>query len=185
MLKQFQEIRLYYEFQDVDIDRYRYDDDFRQVMISAREMNANNLPEESQTFVNKVFKYTHGYGIAQTTISNFTSEGLPNLLVKNIPPQSKYPALKVDQPRISYGEMTEEYVIVNSSEPEFNYPPGDQNEYDNYSSDKGGVALSGAWRKLIYAYKMGDFKQLLTRNFAWCALCIMTSSVMPKRLMKH
>lgn len=161
VLKQFQEIRLYYEFQDVDIDRYRYDDDFRQVMISAREMNANNLPEESQTFVNKVFKYTHGYGIAQTTVSDFTSEGLPNLLVKNIPPESKYPALEVDQPRIYYGEMTKEYVIVNSSEPEFDYPRGDQNEYYSYSG-KGGVALSSAWRKLIYAYKMGDFKLLLT-----------------------
>lgn len=161
VLKQFQEIRLYYEFTDVDIDRYQYDGDYRQVMVSAREMNASNLPAESQTFVNKVFKYTHGYGIAQTTVSDFTPEGLPNLLVKNIPPESEYPALEVKQPRIYYGELTNDYAIVNSREPEFDYPRGDQNEYYNYSGE-GGVPLGSFWRKFIYAYKMGDFKLLLT-----------------------
>lgn len=161
VLKQFQEIRLYYEFNDVDIDRYRYDDGYRQVMISVREMRASNLPDKSQTFVNEVFKYTHGHGIAQTTVADFTSEGLPNFLVKNIPPESKYPSLKVEQPRIYYGELTDDYVVVNSSEPEFDYPQGDQNEYYSYSG-QGGVELSSAWRKFLYAYKMGEFKLLLS-----------------------
>lgn len=161
VLKQFQEIRLYYEFDDVDVDRYEYDGQYRQVMISAREMRADNLPEASQTFVNKVFKYTHGYGITLATVSDFTPEGLPNLLVKNIPPESEYAALEVAEPRIYYGELTDEYVIVNSVEPEFDYPRGDQNEYTSYNGD-GGVQLSNFWRRLLYAYKMGDIKLLLS-----------------------
>jgi len=161
VLKQFQEIRLYYEFNDVDIDRYTYDGKYRQVMVSAREMLATNLPQESQTFVNKVFKYTHGYGIALTTVSDFTEEGLPNLLVKNIPPESQHEELEVKKPQIYYGELTDSYVITNSVEPEFDYPKGDENEYISYNGT-GGVQLSSFFRKLIYAFKMGDIKLLLS-----------------------
>jgi uncharacterized membrane protein (UPF0182 family) len=161
VLKQFQEIRLYYEFHDVDIDRYTFDGQYREVMVSAREMVPGNLPPNSQTFVNKVFKYTHGYGIALSTVTDFTKEGLPNLLVKNIPPESKYKELAVEQPQIYYGEMTNDYVITNSSEEEFDYPRGEANEYIRYSGS-GGVQLSNFWRKLIYAYKMGDIKLLLS-----------------------
>ncbi len=161
VLQQFQEIRLYYEFNDVDIDRYTYDGQYRQVMVSAREMEVDNLPTGSQTFVNKVFKYTHGYGIALTTVTDFTSEGLPNLLVKNIPPESKYPELAVDRPQIYYGELTDSYVVVNSTEPEFDFPRGEANEYISYPGT-GGVQLSNFWRKLLYAYKMDDFKLLLS-----------------------
>ena len=89
--KQFQEIRLYYEFDDVDVDRYTIDDDYRQVMVSAREMELANLPEQSQTFVNRRFKYTHGYGITMTNVSEFTSQGLPDLLIQDIPPKSRSP----------------------------------------------------------------------------------------------
>lgn len=161
VLKQFQEIRLYYEFNDVDIDRYTYDGQYRQVMVSAREMNVNNLPTNSQTFVNKVFKYTHGYGIALSTVTDFTPEGLPNLLVKNIPPESQSPDLAVAQPQIYYGELTTDYVITNSTEQEFDYPKGEENAYINYAGS-GGVQLSNFWRNLIYAYKMGDINLLLS-----------------------
>ncbi|MCB9292048.1 MAG: UPF0182 family protein [Lewinellaceae bacterium] len=161
VLKQFQEIRLYYEFNNVDIDRYTFGGQYRQVMISAREMVPGNLPPESQTFVNKVFKYTHGYGVALTTVTEFTPEGLPNLLVKNIPPESQYAELAVSRPQIYYGELTDNYVITNSVEPEFDYPQGEENQYVSYAG-KGGVQLSNFWRKLVYAYKMGDFKLLLS-----------------------
>ncbi|MDX1667127.1 MAG: UPF0182 family protein [Saprospiraceae bacterium] len=161
VLEQFQEIRLYYEFNDVDIDRYTFDGQYRQVMISAREMKASNLPKESQTFVNRVFKYTHGYGLALTTVTDFSQEGLPNLLVKNIPPESQYKELEVEQPQIYYGELTDQYVITNSGEEEFDYPRGDENEYISYPG-KGGVQLSNFWRKFIYSYKMGDVKLLLS-----------------------
>lgn len=161
VLKQFQEIRLYYEFNDVDIDRYHYDGQYRQVMVSAREMNADNLPANSQTFVNRVFKYTHGYGLALSTVTDFTAEGLPNLLVKNIPPETQSPDLAITKPQIYYGELTDGYVITNSSEQEFDYPKGEENAYIRYEGS-GGVQLSNAWRKLIYAYKMGDINLLLS-----------------------
>lgn len=161
VLQQFQEIRLYYEFNDVDIDRYTYGGQYRQVMVSAREMMPGNLPAGSQTFVNEVFKYTHGYGIAMSTVTDFTEEGLPNLLIKNIPPEAKYEELAVDQPRIYYGELTDSYVITNSTEQEFDYPRGEQNEYINYAGS-GGVQLSNFFRKVVYAYKMDDFKLLLS-----------------------
>jgi uncharacterized membrane protein (UPF0182 family) len=161
VLKQFQEIRLYYEFADVDIDRYSFGNQYRQVMVSAREMNANNLPAQSQTFVNQHFKYTHGYGIALTTVSDFTPEGLPNLLVKNIPPVSQYPELAVTQPQIYYGELTNDYVIVNSSEQEFDYPLGDENVYISYPGT-GGVQISNFWRKLIYSYNLGGTSLLFS-----------------------
>ncbi|MBN2316274.1 MAG: UPF0182 family protein [Sedimentisphaerales bacterium] len=150
--KQFQEIRLYYEFTDVDIDRYTIQDRYRQVMVSAREMQLANLPRQSQTFVNKRFKYTHGNGITLTTVSDFTPEGLPNLLVKDIPPKSMYPELNVDQPRIYYGELTDSHVIVNSKEEELDYPSGEKNIYTNYSGT-GGVQLKNIWRRFLFGWK--------------------------------
>ncbi len=150
--KQFQEIRLYYEFQDVDVDRYRFNDDYREVMVSAREMNLNNLPAQSQTFVNKRFKYTHGFGITLTTVNEFTPQGLPDLLVKDIPPQAEYPSLEVSRPEIYYGELTDTHVIVDTAEQEFDYPSGEQNVYTRYEGE-GGVRLHNLWRKFLFGWK--------------------------------
>jgi uncharacterized membrane protein (UPF0182 family) len=150
--KQFQEIRLYYEFVDVDIDRYMIGGNYRQVMASARELWLPNLPQQSQTFVNRRFKYTHGNGITLTAVSEFTPEGLPNLLIKDIPPRSDYPELQVTRPQIYYGELTYEHAIVNSEEEEFDYPSGEENVYIHYPG-KGGVQLSSLWRKFIYGWK--------------------------------
>ncbi len=150
--KQFQEIRLYYEFNDVDIDRYKINNQVRQVMVSAREMNADNLPPKSQTFVNKTFQYTHGYGITMSTVNDFTNQGLPNLLIKDIPPVAKYPSLDVTQPQIYYGELTNNYVVANSKQKEFDYPKGDDNAYIKYVGS-GGVQLSNIWRKFLFGWK--------------------------------
>lgn len=155
--KQFQEIRLYYEFVDVDIDRYMLGDAYRQVMVSAREMNLTNLPAQSQTFVNQRFKYTHGYGLTLTNVSEFTPEGLPNLLIKNIPPKGAYPELEVQRPQIYYGELTQSYAIVNTQEEEFDYPSGDQNVYIHYPG-AGGVKLTNLWRKFLFGWKFGGTK---------------------------
>ncbi|MGD8843269.1 MAG: UPF0182 family protein, partial [Gammaproteobacteria bacterium] len=122
--KQFQEIRLYYEFVDVDMDRYSFNGRYRQVMASARELAQDNLAPQSQTFVNRRFKYTHGYGLTLATVSDFTPEGLPNLLVKDIPPRSEYRELDVSRPQIYYGELTSDPVVVHSEEEEFDYPSG-------------------------------------------------------------
>jgi len=161
VFKQFQEIRLYYEFHDVDIDRYFIDSVKRQVMVSAREMQSGNLPFESQTFVNKHFKYTHGYGAVLNLVNEFTPDGLPQLLIKDIPPVSTYENLKIKRPEIYYGEMPLDYVVVNSEEKEFDYPSGDQNIYVNYRGD-GGVEISGFWRKLIYGWKYGGTRFLVS-----------------------
>ncbi len=159
--KQFQEIRLYYEFADVDIDRYTYQDKYRSVMVSARELKLSNLPPESQTFVNKRFKYTHGFGITMAPVSKFTKQGLPELLVKNIPPESRHPELKVKQPRIYYGELTDSHVIVNSEEKELDYPKGDENVYIHYPG-KGGVLMGNFWRKFLFGWKFDGTKLLLS-----------------------
>lgn len=161
VFKQFQEIRLYYKFNDVDIDRYHIDDTYSQVMVSAREMDPRSLPLNSQTFVNTHFIYTHGYGIVLTPVNKFTPDGLPDLLIKDIPPVSAYPELKVTQPAIYYGELTDTYVVTNSKEEEFDYPGGENNIY-NFYSGPGGVQLSNFWRKLIYGWKIGGTQFLLT-----------------------
>lgn len=159
--KQFQEIRLYYEFVDVDIDRYTFDGDYRQVMISAREMELENLPAQSQTFVNKRFKYTHGNGITLTPVNEFTDQGLPNLLVKDIPPTSVHPELNVERPQIYYGELTRTHVVVNTSEKEFDYPSGEQNVYIQYDG-KGGVPISNIWRKFLFGWKFDGTRLFLS-----------------------
>ncbi len=161
VFKQFQEIRLYYKFYDVDIDRYVIDSMYRQIMISAREMDPGSLPENSKTFVNTHFIYTHGYGAVLTPVNEFTPDGLPELLVKNIPPVSSFPELDITEPAIYFGELTNDYVVVNSKEEEFDYPGGDNNIYTRYKGT-GGVQLSNFWRKLIYGWKMGGTQFLLT-----------------------
>jgi uncharacterized membrane protein (UPF0182 family) len=150
--KQFQEIRLYYEFVDVDIDRYQIGDRYRQVMVAARELAQQNLTPQSQTFVNQRFKYTHGYGYTLAPVSDFTPEGLPNLLVKDIPPVTDQPELAVVRPELYYGELTGEPVVVNTLEPEFDYPSGESNVYTRYQGS-GGVALSNFWRRFLFGWK--------------------------------
>jgi uncharacterized protein len=159
--KQFQEIRLYYEFADVDVDRYQTARGYRQVMVSAREMEPANLPAESRTFVNLRFKYTHGYGITMAPVSDFTADGLPNLLIKDIPPRTGDEKLRVAQPQIYYGELTDSHVFVNTREPEFDYPKGDENAYVNYSGS-GGVRISNLWRKFLFGWKFDGTRFLLS-----------------------
>lgn len=159
--KQFQEIRLYYEFKDVDIDRYTFSDEYRQVMVSARELELSNLPQQSQSFVNKRFKYTHGNGITLTTVREFTPDGLPNLLVKDIPPQSKYPELEVTTPQIYYGELTRSHVLANTREKELDYPSGEKNVYTHYQG-KGGVVLKNIWRKFLFGWKFDGTRFFLS-----------------------
>lgn len=159
--EQFQEIRLYYEFHDVDIDRYTINDTYRQVMVAARELNLDNLAPQSQTFVNRRFKYTHGYGITLTAVNEFTPEGLPDLLVKDIPPRTDVPGLEVSRPEIYYGELTDTHVIVNSSEPEFNYPEGEENVYAHYEGT-GGVLLHNRWRRFLFGWKFDGTRLFLS-----------------------
>ncbi|MBD3374432.1 UPF0182 family protein [candidate division KSB1 bacterium] len=159
--KQFQEIRLYYVFTDVDIDRYTFNGQYRQLMVSARELQQSSLPEQSKTFVNRRFIYTHGFGLTMTNVAEFTPQGLPHLLVKDIPPKSEYPALEVKRPEIYYGEETVEYVVANSAKKEFDYPSGEQNVYTRYEGT-GGVQLSNVWRKWLFGWKFDGTRFFLS-----------------------
>jgi uncharacterized membrane protein (UPF0182 family) len=161
--QQLQNIRLYYNFLDVDIDRYWIDNNYTQVMLSARELNVDLLPENAQTWVNRHLKFTHGYGLVMSPVNTKDQEGLPILAVKNIPPESADPSLAVTQPGIYFGEEPDVYSIVNALTPEFDYPRGNDNVSDFYKGD-GGVQVSGFWRRLLFSFYYRDINLLVTEN---------------------
>ena len=156
---QRQGIRLYYQFNDVDIDRYMINGQYTQVFLSAREINYDRINEQ---WLNQHIKYTHGYGIALSAVNSVTTEGQPNILVGNIPPQTSVPTLQVDEPRIYFGELTNNYIITNTKEKEFDYPSGEENE-ENVYEGTGGIRLGGV-NKLLYAIKQGSLKMLVSGN---------------------
>ena len=158
--RQLQGIRLYYDFVDVDVDRYHLNGEYRQVMLSPREMDVTKLPEKARTWINQHLKFTHGYGICMSPVSRQTPEGLPDLIVKDIPPVSSV-GIKIDRPEIYYGEKTSNYVIVNTTEKEFDYPKGDKNVYTTYEG-YGGVQINSLLRRLAFTIKFSDLKILLT-----------------------
>jgi len=153
-----QSLRPYYDFNDVDVDRYTIDGEYRQVMLSARELSAEKLPEEAQTWVNRRLLFTHGYGLTLSPVNEVSSQGLPILLVKDIPPAGD---IDVEQPGIYYGEKTNDYVIVKTDSQEFDYPAGDENVYGSYEGS-GGISLDGFMRRLIYSWQLGDFNVLIS-----------------------
>jgi uncharacterized protein len=161
--KQLQEIRLYYNFTDVDVDRYRLNNDYQQVMLSARELSYAQLPQEAQTWVNQRLKYTHGYGLAMSPVNQVTSDGLPELYVKDIPPVSSV-NLPIQQPAIYYGEETNHYIFTGTSTDEFDYPVGDTNAFTRYSGT-GGVPLPSIWHRLAYAYDLSSIQILISNYF--------------------
>lgn len=158
---QLQEIRSYYSFGEVDIDRYTIGGQQRQVMLSARELNPGQLDEQVRTWQNERLAYTHGYGAVVSPVNEIEGEGLPKLLVKNIPPVSEVPELNITRPEIYYGEQSSEYVFVNSGTKEFDYPLGNDNQYTSYAG-KGGVGLGDFFTKLLFAVRFGDGNVLLS-----------------------
>ncbi|NLB34962.1 MAG: UPF0182 family protein [Elusimicrobia bacterium] len=160
VFRELQELRPYYNFLEVDVDRYEIDGDYRQVMISAREINKDKLP--SRTWINEKLVYTHGYGGVMTSVSEVSSEGGPEYFMKDIPPET-VSGLKIDNPAIYYGESRDEYVIANSRVKEFDYVHEDENVFVHYEG-KGGVPLNGFFRKVFYALRFGEFKILLSED---------------------
>jgi len=157
--KQLQEIRLYYDFNSVQVDRYLFDK-YTEVVLGARELPFTEIPERAQTWVNQHLIYTHGYGIVMNPVNEITSNGLPNLIVKDIPPSTTVP-LNLKQMAIYYGEETSQYLLVNTTTREFDYPKGEDNVYASYKG-KGGVQISSLFRRMVYAWKFSDIKILLT-----------------------
>jgi len=159
---QLQEMRLYYQFKDIDVDRYVVNGRYRQVMLAARELNQEHLPPTAKTWVNQRLKYTHGYGIAMSPVNELSGEGLPAFFLKDIPPVTTTD-LKVTRPEIYYGEMTDSYVIVNTKTLEFDYPRGDDNVFSTYEGG-GGVNLNSFLRRIMFAFSLGDYKLLLASD---------------------
>jgi hypothetical protein len=160
--RQLQEIRLYYDFHDIDVDRYTIDGSYRQVLLSARELNQSKLPADAQTWINQRFKFTHGNGIAMNPVNRFDEEGLPVFYVKDIPPVGP-PELKIDRPEIYFGEETRNYVVVGGGTKEFDYAKGQENVYNVYEG-RDGVSLGSLWRRALFAWSFGDFKLLISDN---------------------
>jgi uncharacterized membrane protein (UPF0182 family) len=157
--RQTQEMRLYYEFYQVDVDRYHLQDGYHQVMLSARELAAQ-LPPKARTWVNEHLQFTHGYGPVMNFVSKKASEGLPDYLIDNIPPESPSD-LTVNQPAIYYGEESPGYRIVATNVKEFDYPKGNQNVYTHYQG-KGGIPLDNFWKRVLFAWTQSDINILLT-----------------------
>jgi uncharacterized protein len=157
---QLQEIRTYYKFHDVDIDRYWLDGAYQSVMLSARELKSSLLPSNAQTWVNTRVLFTHGNGVVMGPVTRKTADGLPVFYLRDIPPVSTG-GPEIREPRIYYGEETNSYVIVRGSTPEFDYPKGKDNIYAAYGGT-GGVPIGGILRKNLFAWHFGDINLLLS-----------------------
>jgi uncharacterized membrane protein (UPF0182 family) len=158
--QQTQAIRLYYQFYNVDVDRYHLADGYHQVMLASREL-ASQLPAQAQTWVNEDLQFTHGYGLVMNFVSKTQGGGFPQYLIKNIPPESQYARLNISQPAIYYGEVTPGYKIVATGIKEFDYPKGNENVYTSYQG-KGGIPLDSIWKRLMFSWTQTDINILLT-----------------------
>ena len=158
-LRQVQEIRTYYDFPDIDIDRYDMNGTTRQVMLAQRELNVQKLPVSSRNWINEKLIYTHGYGVTMNPVNGFTAEGLPVLLLSNMPVQSTVPGLNVTRPEIYFGELTDTDVYVKTRQREFDYPQGQSNNLTSYQGT-GGIALGSFARRVVIAADLGDLGTL-------------------------
>ncbi|MGA2134304.1 MAG: UPF0182 family protein [Bryobacteraceae bacterium] len=161
-ITQIQALRPYYVFSDTDVDRYMIDGAYREVLLTPRELDINQLPGGSSTsWINPHFVYTHGYGVVLAPVAKLTADGLPVLLIENAPPEIKTPSLKLTRPEIYYGEVVQEPVFVRTAQPEFNYPSGEKNELSRYDGT-GGIPISSAAMRVAAAVRGGDINILLS-----------------------
>lgn len=157
--RQLQEIRLYYQFYNVNLDRYRTNEGYLQMMLASRELS-NELPEQADTWVNRHLQYTHGYGLVMSPVAQIGSSGDPRMVIKDLPPVSEI-NLQVERPGIYYGDHDPSYKLVNTDIRELDYPSGDENVYTNYDGE-GGVSIDGFFEKLLFTWEFGDINLFLT-----------------------
>jgi uncharacterized protein len=162
-LRQIQAIRTYYDFPDVDVDRYVVSGQTRQMMLAPREINDAKLPPSSRNWINERLIYTHGYGVTMNTANGFTPEGLPQFVLSNMPVDAAAPEIKVTRPEIYFGELTNRYVYVKTNQKEFDYPQGDTNTYTTYEGT-GGIRIGNRLRRLLLAWSIGDLSKLPFSN---------------------
>jgi len=160
---QIESLRPYYHFADVNVDRYRFGGQYRQVTLASRELEPRLLNEESRTWVNLHLLYTHGYGLVMNPVNTVTAEGMPEMWIGNIPPQSKVP-IEIKQPAIYFGELTRNEIFVKTTQKEFDYPLGAENRYTEYSG-KAGVDVGTTMRQLLFSYYFGDWNIVFTSSF--------------------
>jgi uncharacterized membrane protein (UPF0182 family) len=158
---QIQEIRTYYEFTSVGNDRYMINGEYRQTMLSPRELSTESIP--TRNWINETLTFTHGYGLTLGPVNQVTPEGLPVLFIKDIPPASSLGTIKVTRPEIYYGRISSEYVIVNTNSKEFDYPSGEKNVYTEYSGARG-VKIDSFFKKLAFAAYFHSMKLLLSND---------------------
>jgi uncharacterized membrane protein (UPF0182 family) len=187
--QQTQAIRLYYQFNNVDVDRYRLPDGYQQVMLASRELSSQ-LPSEARTWVNERLEFTHGEGLVMNSVSKTTGGGLPQYLVDNVPAESQF-GLNITQPAIYFGEVAPGYKIVSTGIKEFDYPKGNENVYSSYQG-KGGIPLDSIWKRLLFAWTQKDINVLLTayltpqsRIQIWRSVQERVSQVAPFLLLDH
>jgi len=173
---QLQEIRTYYDFVSVDDDRYTIDGRYRQVHVAARELNSESLP--TRTFINERLTFTHGMGLTMAPVNQVTTEGLPVLFIKDLPPASTI-SIKLTRPQIYYGELTNDYVFVGTKQKEFDYPAGEANIYTNYAG-RGGVQIGSFIRRVLYAFQLGSLKILLSDDIRGNAKILYHRNVMDR-----
>jgi uncharacterized protein len=165
--RQLQQIRPYYKFANADIDRYPINKDLQQVILSAREIDGQSLTGKAQTWINRHLVYTHGYGYTVSPVNRAAAGGLPDYLVKDIG-NSKLPtpdpAISVTEPRIYYGEITDDYTFAPSVVSELDYPSGSDNTYNSYSG-RGGITMNSWWRRWVGSRYLQDWEVLFTKNF--------------------
>lgn len=156
---QTQSIRSYYNFNDVDVDRYYVNNEYTQVFLSAREIDESKVED---SWLIQHLKYTHGYGLTLSRVDKVTSSGQPEMLIRSIPPVSQVPEIRITRPEIYYGEKTNNYIIVNTDEKEFDYPSGDSNVYCTYEGE-GGIKLN-LINRILFAIRERSLKLLVSTN---------------------
>src|SRR5262245_6805983 len=160
--RQLQEIRTYYDFVSVDDDRYWINGQYRQVLLSPRELNSGSLP--TRTFINERLTFTHGMGLTLGPVNQVTAEGLPVLFIKDLPPASSV-SLRVTRPEIYYGELTDSWVFARTHQREFDYPSGEENIFTSYAGT-GGVPVGSFLRRLVLAAYFGSLNVLLSSDIS-------------------
>ena len=158
-LKQVQTIRTYYDFLDVDVDRYSLGNQTRQVMLAARELDVDKLPDSSRNWINEKLIYTHGYGVTMNTANGFTPEGMPRFVLSDMPTKASAPEVTVTRPQIYYGQKTDTDVYVNTAQKEFDFPQGESNTYTTYEGT-GGIQIGGRLRRMLLAWTLNDLSKL-------------------------
>src|SRR5262245_46008594 len=158
-LQQIQEIRTYYDFPDIDVDRYVINGKPQAMMLAARELRLSKLPAGTQNWVNERLIFTHGYGVTMNSVSRFTKEGLPEFTLFNMPVESTQPEINLKRPEIYFGEITDWPVYVKTRQKEFNYPEGEANNYNTFAGN-GGVRMGSFLRRLLIAWSVGDIMKV-------------------------